>query len=275
MYAIAEKQNKKRDSLYYQCRAFLLVKKYDKVVDLLENKRIVKKDLQLFKFYIISLFKSGFTEKLKRVVPQGRKLFPNDIDIKVYAGLLLNINGAKSKALKYFGKMLKQYPKNFNIIVTYADILSENKDKLSEVIKLYEKALLVDPSNTSYRYKLAEMYRKGNDMQREMYHRGIQFLYQQQLNIALETLLRVKETDHKGLLNYFLGMIYSLKNNSEEAIKYYKNAIKEDSKMVKAYLELAYVFVKGKKYSKAIKLLDSFPVKNKEINSLKKFIMKM
>ncbi len=274
LYGIADKRGNKVKSLYYQSRALLLAKKYDKVYNLLEKQPIIYKDAKLVKFYIISLFKSGLTAKAGKVITKSLKKYPTDIDLKVYQGLLYNFDKKTEKALSFFKNLYQKNPNNFNIMAPYADLLIEN-NQLKKGIELYEKALLVEPSNTSYRYKLSEQYRKLNQMDIELYHRGILYLYQQQIDVALEVLLKVKSPKYPDLLEYYKGMIYSKKNNNSEAIKHFHLAIEKNNKLEKAYLELAYVYIKDKNKEKALKLLNSYPLKNKEINSLKSFIKNM
>ena len=275
LYGIADQRKDKVKSLYYQCRALLLRQSYDKVGSLLEkNKKITFKDLNLTKFYLVSLFKSGVLERAKRTLKVALKLFPKDADLLMYRGIIIHSNGEVDKAIKYFRKLLKRFPKNFNILVALGDILKREK-KIDEAIKLFEKALLVSESNTSYRYTLSELYRKKGDYQKELYHRGILFLYQSQVTEALEALVRVEKPIYKELYHFYLAKVYALKNNFEQAKKNYNKSISFRKKFVKAYLELAYLYVKENQNQKAINVLNSYPGNHKEILSLKKFILKM
>lgn len=270
--SIAEKKGQEIDKLYYASRAYLLGQEYSNVVSILENKPIIQKDLRLFKFYIISLIRTGIHEKAKEMQKQGEKLFPQDSDIKMYGGMLLNLTGKRTEALNYFQKIYNQFPDNFNIIVAYADLLVEEKE-VKKAIPLLEKALQIDPSSKSYRYKLAEIYRKENQEDKEYYHRGVLYLFQGMPLEAKEALMRVKNPFYPDLHYFYLGQALE-KELPDEALNYYKKAIKENPKMEKAYLEGAYLYFKKGEKNQALKLLKSYPQKSKEIEELKKFMAK-
>lgn len=272
--AIASQKKDKLSQLYFYCRYLLLGQAYSKVVTVLEKPKETFKDKRLLKIYIVSLIREGLNAKVKQVVQKGLSLYKNDEDLLMYKGMLLESDGKDDKALAYFGKLLKRFPKNFNIIVAYADLL-EKKDRILEAISNYEDALKIDASNKSYRYKLAELYRKRGDFQKELLHRGILYLYQGQLDQAFEALSRVKKENASYSLYFYLGKLYSRKQKYEVAVKEFDKAILKDPKIVSAYLEKAYVLVKLKKKKEALKILNQYPKKNKEIETLKKFISKM
>lgn len=275
LYALAEKRKDVRASLYYQSRALLLSKSYEKLVEILEKKEErVMRDLELVKFYLVGLFKSGVDLKAKDVLKRALIGFPGDTDLKVYQGITLELDGKKDEALEYFKKLTGDNPDNFNALVAYGDLLfNQGKDEDARV--LFEKAMLLEPSNTGYRYKLAEIYRKHNDLDKELYHRGILFLYQEQLLEAVEALTRVKNPLYPHLYHFYLGKVYVERNRLDLAREQYVKAIAEKKDLVMAYLELAYVYVRLGQNNQALQLLSSYPGNNGEIKSLRQFIQKL
>lgn len=274
LYAIAQKKGRKVDELYYFSRALLLDQNYEKTVTLLEKDPIVLENAQLVKFYLISLARTGLKEKFKSVLNTALKKFPKDPDIETYLGISYTMDGDNKKAVSYFRELVRRYPQEFNVVVAYGDALTENK-QVKESIAVYERALLIDPTNTSYRYKLAEIYRKENNMDKEIFHRGVLSVYQQQLTEALEYLTRVQKPDYPDLLYFYLGKVYSERKNVEEGIRSLEKAISINKKMTQAYLELAYLYIQKQQKKKAIEMLSSYPGYDKEIQRLKNFILKM
>lgn len=270
--SVAEKRGKEIDKLYYASRAYLLDQDYDNIIKILENRPVIEKDVRVYKFYLIALMRGGLTEKAVQVQNRGEKIFPSDEDLKMYRGMLLNMKGKEKEALEYFKALSARYPENFNILAAYGDLLLEDQ-KSEEARILYEKALQIDPSSTSYRYKLAEIYRKASRQDEELYHRGILYLYQGMILEARESLMRVKKPIHLDFYYFYLGKALE-KDLPEEALKHFELAIKENPKMEKAYLEAAYLYLKKKEKEKALKLLSGYPGQNKEIEELKKFIAK-
>ncbi|HCL56637.1 MAG TPA: hypothetical protein DHW82_06470 [Spirochaetia bacterium] len=273
LYAIYEKKKNKAESYYYQCRVFFLDQEYDKVVNLLKkDETLVLKDMRLLKFYLVSLIREGMNEKASKIVESALKKYPDEPDLKMYEGTILSVNSPE-KAKVFFQELLKKHPENFNILVSYADLLTTEAES-EEAVKIYEKALLLEPENTSYRSKLAEIYRKNNQMDKEFYHRGVLYLYQEQLDQAMESLVRVKNPDYPVWYHFYLGKLYSEKKNYEEALKNYEKSIQEDKTFFKSYLELAYIYIENGNKKKALKILSDYPGVNEEIKELKLFIEK-
>lgn len=275
LYAIKKQQKKTKEALYYYSRALLLAQNYEKVAQILAKaEKDTYSDPRLLKFYLVSLFRNGAEAKAKDVLSKALKKYPQDPDFLTYQGINLDNEGQGKKAIKHFEKLIRKYPNQFNALVAFGDVLTKNKME-KRAAKLFEKALLIDPTNTSYRYKLAEFYRKQNDYQRELFHRGVLYVYQNQFTQGFEALVRVKKTDYPALLHFYLGKAYDKKMNYIEAEKNYRKVIEVAPNMEEAYLELAYVLVRQNKKQEALKVLNSYKKNSKEIRSLKLYIKKM
>jgi len=277
MSAVYDKLSDKINSYYYYIRALLLDRNYEKTVDFIEKNKIEYSDMRISKIYIVSLFNLNLIEKLSHVIETAIKTYPNDPDMMVYKAIILNKKANEKEAVKLFLDLLNKYPNNFNIVAAYADFIYENAkndEDYKKAIEYYEKSLYIEPVNTSYRYKLAEIYRKRNEFDKELFHRGILYFYQGQFRESIESLLNIKEPMDKALFFYYLGMSYSEEGKYNEAIESLKNAIslRKDRRF---YMELAYNYVKVGQKEVAIKVLKEYPNQSdSEISKTLEYISK-
>jgi len=277
MAAVYDRLSDKINSNYYYLRALLLDRSYDKVVDFIEKNKIENKHINIMKIYSVSLFNLDLKEKLGKIIETAVKLFPEDPDILMYKALFLDKNGRTKEAKELFEFLVKKYDNNFNILASYADFIYENSksdEEYKKAIEYYEKSLYIEPTNTSYRYKLAEIYRKRNEFDKELFHRGILYFYQGQFVESIEAFFNIKEPMDKSLFFYYVGMNYSEQGKYQDAVDNLKNAVslRKDRRF---YIELAYNYVRLGQKEKAIDILNSYPNKaDKEILETLNFISK-
>lgn len=127
-----------------------------------------------------------------------------------------------------------------------------------------------DKSRSSY-LPLLELSIKEDPLDdRNMHYLGREYMYNKEYNKAIETLKKhlsldsAKWKDERCASLRFIARCYKNKNNINECIKYYEEAIKEAPYLRESYVELAFVYYELNNYNKAIDLLNkALMIRNK------------
>jgi tetratricopeptide (TPR) repeat protein len=185
-------------------------------------------------------------------------------------GQICTIKKIRKCAIDYFTQTIERDPSNLYSLVNLALIVQkENQETAKDLI---QSALKVDPVNLIANYLMGTIcikscdYEKAEQMllnvteknptfQMGWYKLGVLYFKKNKLKKAIEVLTNALTISKKTYILNLLGLIHLHKLKLKEAIAYYKESIKLDSKDPSAWINLADAYLKGNDAQSAIMIL--------------------
>ncbi|BAI79952.1 conserved hypothetical protein [Deferribacter desulfuricans SSM1] len=159
--------------------------------------------------------------------------------------------GDKEKAVKYLSSVVNKHPEQaslkFQLGRLYMDL--KEYDKAVEIFEELEKSdneLL----KTTAMKQLASIY-----FDKKVYDRALSYF---------KKIIEIKNDDVQSY--YFAGYLSEILKNYDEAIKFYKGALKIDSDYTEAKKRLVVIFSKRGEYGKSLELLDSIDKSMRDVD---------
>ncbi len=244
-------KGKKNESFYVMAKGYVVKQTYENTQyahkELSKIKNIVnyKEALELMIYSKISI---GLFKAAEALINKALKKYPSDSIFLVFAGRLeLKKNNAK-KALLYAEKAMKKYGSNFEIEILKGNIYTRlnNDDKAIEHL---EKALYINPQNYTYRYTLADTYRRKKKKNLEYLHQGIYFAVREQYDQAKFALSKLPEDFKRSYeANCWLGRVFMEQGVNQTALEYLNKSIKQKPDYFLPYtFKLFVLFKMGRK----------------------------
>ncbi len=223
-------KGQKDKSFYIMAKGFTIKQTYQntqyahkelsKIKNIAENKDAL--ELMIFTKISIGLYKAA--EKLINI---GIKKYPSDYIFPVFLGRMEIKKQNPKKALVYAEKAEKKFGANFEIEILKGNIyINLNND--DKAIEHLEKALYINPQNYTYRYKLADIYRRKKQKNLEYLHQGIYYVLREQYEQAKYPLTRFPENHERSYeSNCWLGRIYMEQGVYQTSLEYLNKSIKQ------------------------------------------------
>ena len=225
------------------CSVFYYIKKSQYSADAFENKAD-------YLFYNENYIESA--NYYMKVLNMGKT------DDKIYLNLSISLikSGNYKIAIKYLNKLLEQ---NHNLSKVYyllayssyyqIDKKNRNEDTVKPIISYLEKSI-----------ELNETYKPAYSLIGKIYEQIEQ--YEHSRTWYRKALFSNVENSEE--FYGFIAYSYFKENKFDDAIKYYKKAIKKNKNYMSAYCNIANIYVIQKKYDKAEKVYKQVIEKDKE-----------
>lgn len=181
----------------------------------------------------ILLFKSKLDEAIASL-RRSLELNPADAHTRCQLAVALNKKGQRDEAWEHFQEVLKTEPDQVRALNGIGSILGY-KNQLNEAIGYFRKALAIDPTYPETRYNLGRALCLTNQPDEAIGY--------------LRNILGVKDTAEA---RYFLGMAFSQKEQTEEAIENYRKSLELFPDHVPARYSLALALAQQGRVGEAI-----------------------
>lgn len=165
-------------------------------------------------------------------------------------------------AIKYFTETIEKNPKNSYAFINLALIFRNEDENLT--LDLIKSALGMDPLNLVGNYLLGTIYLKNKDYKNAeniltnitlqnpqffmaWYKLAVLYFDRNKLKKAIGALDQALKISQKGFVYNLYGLVLVRKLKFEEAVSYFKEAIKLDPQDPSPWINLAMAYEKGKK----------------------------
>ena len=167
----------------------------------------------------------------------AQTLNPTNINTKINIGTLCQELKNYENAVSVYDEILKLQPHNVSVMVYKAECLTA-LNKNSQAIELYKTAVSLEPNNSSIKAKLFDTLKKTMTPEQVIAYMNA-------------------NPNFKMDADSYYQFAYELhKNNKlDEAITYYNETLKLDSKKVDAYINLSQVYRQKQNYNEALNVI--------------------
>ena len=240
-----------------KARILMSMKRYEETVKFIDEfvSRIPDMigRLDLIKIKGEALYHMERYDDALKVFREVLKYNKNDADVLYYIGAILNRQYRFDEAYRYLKKAVELDPENADAWFKLADTLEmrEHGDKQQflmdhmEARDAIERALFFDPDNLVYKVKKANIIKiLGETIDAR--------LLDDARKLLRDILKRTDDSMIRAVALCTLGNIFSYEGKYEEAIKYYKEAIKANPNFVITYFDFAYFYELLGRYDKAL-----------------------
>lgn len=254
-------KGEKDKSFYIMAKGFVLTQIHQNIqsahteLSKIQNIEANKDALELMIYSKIAL---NLTDAAEKLIKAGIQKYPQESAFYIFHGRLKLKTGNAKEALKIAEQSAAKFGSQFEINILKAECY-ERLNQDDNAIKSYETALKLNPENYTFRYKLADLYRKKKNQLLEYLHQGIYYTIRGQYEEAKFALDRIPEDfPRKSELNCWKGRIFMEQNVLDVALKHLDLSIKQDPSYFLPYTFKCFVLFRLGRKAEGLNTLRSF-----------------